>query len=65
VKKVRIKSDEVYPVYSLEEGCHPEYFPEEIVEIDEDFLKEFDEIETRFYEMQNKIGGLLKARKLV
>jgi len=65
VKKFRIKSDEVYPVYSLEEVCHPEYFPEEIVEIDEDFLKEFDETETKFYKMQNKMGKLLKARKLV
>ena len=65
MKKVRIKSDEMYPVYSLEEAGDPKWFPEEIIEIEDKFYKELDEIETRFYEMQNKIGKLLKAGKLV
>jgi len=65
MKKVRIKSDERYPVYSLEEVGDPKWFPEEIIEIEDKLYKEFDETETRFCEMQNKIGKLLKAGRLV
>ena len=63
MKKVRIKSDEMYPMYLLEGAGDPKWFPEEIFEIEDKFYKEYDEIETRFREMQTKIEKLLKTKR--
>lgn len=65
VKKMRIKSDEYYPLYSLEEVGNPKWFSGEIVEVDEKFYKEYDKIETEFFKLQTKIEKALKVGSLV
>jgi hypothetical protein len=50
--KTRIDQDSLYPYFFLQE---PPFLWGKDVEIDDDFYKEYQEIENKFFEMQNKL----------
>lgn len=61
MKKVKIRIDEVYPVFSLEDDLS-EYGS--VIEVEETFFSEYLEIEEKWYDMQNKLGKLSKLKRL-
>jgi hypothetical protein len=60
MKKMIINKTEVYPIYVLHENTNSR---EKIVEMSESFIKKYNDIFSKFYEMQDEIENLYNEAK--
>jgi len=61
--RLRLKQDELFPVFSFEEVGDEHWFKDEIIEVDEALFAEWDEVSDKFFANQNKLGKLAKRQR--
>ena len=64
--KVKLTYDEEYPVFSLEDFTEQDakWHKDKLVELDKDFVEEYERVSTKFGELQGKLTEIAINKRI-